>query len=202
MRLPLLIGSVLILAGCTQSPPPKSDTFYRLELPAAEKVAATPPVAGILEISRLDVDGVLSQRQLAYVDERTPVNVQSYRYELWVDAPGSLVQGALVDYLRAANLARTVLTPDTRAIPDFTLRGRIKRFEQVIGGGGARAAVEIEFSLSARDGRLLMPPKRYQASAPAASASPQAAVPAIARAVTKIAADLARDIAAAAGPSR
>lgn len=201
MRLPLLIGSVLILAGCTQSPPPKSDTFYRLELPAAEKVAAAPPIAGILEVSRLDVDGVLSQRQLAYVDERTPVNVQSYRYELWVDAPGSLVQGALVDYLRAANLARTVLTPDTRAIPDFTLRGRIKRFEQVIAGGGARAVVEIEFSLSARDGRLLIL-KRYDASAPAASSTPEAAVPAIAQAVSKIAAQLTKDLAAAAGASR
>jgi ABC-type uncharacterized transport system auxiliary subunit len=196
-----LIGFVLVLAGCTQSPPPKSDTFYRLDVPRAEKIAAEPPINGILEVSRLDVDGVVSQRSLAYVDERTPINVQSYRYELWVDAPGALVQGELVDYFREANLARTVLTPDTRAIPDFTLRGRIKRFEQVISSAGAHSAVEIEFSLSARDGRLLLL-RRYEASAPAAATTPQAAVPAIAQAVAKIAADLTRDLAAAAGPGR
>ncbi len=191
----VLMGLAVGLAGCAQ-PPPRSDTFYRLELPAAQRLPSE-ATSGILEVARLDVDGVLSQRSLAYIDERTPINVQSYRYEYWTDAPGMLVQSGLVDFLRQSNIARTVLTPDARATADYTLRGRIKRFEQVLAGKATKGVAEIEFTLSGRDGKLLLV-KRYMAEAPAASDSPQAAIRAITEAVGKIAAELARDIAAAA----
>lgn len=175
------------LTACAQPAPPK-DRFYRLE---TAPVAAhfTAPKLGIIEVSRLSTDGVLSERPLAYQDIDGALG--RYRYDLWAEPPAALLQGALVEALRQAGIAITVITPETRVPPDWIVRGRLNRFEMVTATGKASAAMELAV-VSARDGGLLLL-KTYQSDI-ASAAGPEAEVVALTRASSDIIAAFVADL--------
>lgn len=177
------------LAACAQPAPPK-DRFYRLETPpVAARFAA--PSLGVVEVSRLTTDGVLSERPLAYQD--ADGSLGRYRYDLWAEPPTALLQNALVDGLRQSGIAATVVTPETRVPPDWILRGRLNRFEMQARAGKAVASLELAV-VSSRDGSLLLL-KTYQAEVPSA-AGPEAEAAALTQAsgdiITAFIADLGR----------
>ncbi len=177
------------LAACAQPAPPK-DRFYRLETPSvAARFAA--PALGVIEVSRLTTDGVLSERPLAYQD--ADGSLGRYRYDLWAEPPTALLQNALVDSLRQSGIAATVITPETRVPPDWMVRGRLNRFEMLAGAGKVVASLELAV-VSSRDGALLLL-KTYQAEVPSA-AGPEAEAAALTKAsatiMTAFIADLGR----------
>lgn len=175
------------LAACAQQAPPK-DRFYRLD--AAPVAARSPqPRLGVVEVSRLTTDGVLSERPLAYQDGDGALG--RYRYDLWAEPPTALWQGALVDALRQSALAATVVTPDTRVPPDWIVRGRLTRFEMQAQAGKAVASLELAV-VSARDGQLLLL-KTYQREI-AAATTPEAEVTALTRASSDILAAFVADL--------
>lgn len=180
----------VILTACAQSAPP-ADNFYRLEIapPAHRNAAARLP--GVLEVNRLDADGVLSERALAYHDKDG--SLARYRYDLWAETPGTLVQDQLVEVLRAGKAADKVVTPDLRVPPDWSLRGKLKRFELLPEQGKVLARMQLSV-VSAKDGALVLL-ETYEAETPSA-AGPRSAAAALARAtadiLTRFAADLAK----------
>lgn len=181
------------LAACAQQAPPK-DRFYRLEPPsAAARFAA--PALGVVEVSRLTTDGVLSERPLAYQD--ADGSLGRYRYDLWAEPPTALLQNALVDSLRQSGVAHTVITPEIRVPPDWILRGRLNRFEMQAGTGKVVASLELAV-VSSRDGGLLLL-KTYQAEVPSA-AGPEAEAAALTRASGDIITAFITDLARAAKP--
>lgn len=189
--LPLLAG-LLALAACAQPAPPR-DRFYRLE--TAPVTARFAPTLGVVEIGRLTTDGVLSERPLAYQDKDGTLG--RYRYDLWAEPPTALWQNALVGAVRQAGVAATVVTPDTRVPPDWTVRGRLMRFEMLAAGGQAVAAVELAV-VSARDGQLLLL-KTYEVEIPSAP-GPEAEAAALTRASSDILAAFVTDLGQAAKP--
>lgn len=185
-----MLAALLALAGCAQQAPPK-DRFYRLETAAISQHFT--PVLGVVEVGRLTSDGVLSERPLAYQDHDGAL--ARYRYDLWAEPPPALWQGALIEALRQSGLAATVVTPDTRVPPEWSVRGRLGRFEMVAPASKAVVAVELAV-VSARDGQLLLL-KTYQAEI-AAPAGPEAEVAALTRASSDILAAFVADLGRAA----
>lgn len=170
----------LALAGCA-GPPPPPDAFYRLEVaaPAAGKVV----LPGVLEIDRLATDGVLSERALAFAAAEGG-KLGHYKYDYWSEAPGLMMQDRLAGYLRAAAIADRVVTPELRLLADWTVRGKVRRLEQLVGRDAV--AVELELAVtSARDGRLVLQ-ETYARTVPARSERVEDAVVAAEAGVTEI----------------
>lgn len=186
----LLALTLLVLSACAGPPAPK-DQYYRLAVAEPTQPFAQPILPGVLEVDRLETDGVVSERALAF-QSRPGGPLGRYSYDYWSEAPGTMLQGRVVDYLRAANAADRVVTPDLRVPSDWTLRGKLRRFEQVSGAG--RVAVELQLAVvSARDGTLVLQ-ETYAAEPPSEGDRVEAAVAAIGRATSEILARFTADL--------
>jgi uncharacterized lipoprotein YmbA len=177
-RLRLVASAILLaaLAACA-SPTPPADHFYRLDAVPQVQPLARPVLPGVLEVSRLDVDGVLTERGLAY--QEPDGALARYRYDLWSDAPATALQQALAETLRSARVADQVVTPDLRVPPDWSLRGRLFRFEYL--PAQSKVAVRLQLAVvSARDGALVLM-KTYAEDLAVTAPGPEAAVAALSR---------------------
>lgn len=184
-----------VLSACASPAPPK-DNFYRLDVAASVRALDRAVLPGVIEVNRLDVDGALSERGLAYQEKDGAL--ARYSYDLWSDAPATALQLALAETLRHAHAADTVVTPDLRVPPDWTLRGRLYRFEYLPGQG--RVAVKMQLAVvSARDGALVLL-DTYAAEPLVQGAGPEAAVAALNRAVSDIFTRFISDLAKASIP--
>jgi ABC-type uncharacterized transport system auxiliary subunit len=190
--LPLL--AALALSACVAPPAPK-DTFYRLEAALPPQHYARPPLPGVLEVERVETEGVLSERAIAYLS--APGALQRYAYEYWADPPGMMLQDAVARALRQADVAATVVTPDLRVVPGWTLRAKLLRFEQV--PQSDRVAVTLRVAVLGADDSRLVLQHDYAAEAPTAGESPAAAAAAMGTAVADVLARLVADLGAA-GP--
>lgn len=191
----LPVALAATLAACAGSPPPR-DNFYRLDPGARVTAQARPVLPGVLEVNRLDVDGALSERGLAY--QENDGALARYSYDLWSDAPATALQLALAETLRRAGAADQVVTPDLRVPPDWMLRGRLFRFEYLPGHG--KVAVKMQLAVvSARDGALVLMDS-YAAEPAVQGSGPEAAVAALNRATADILSRFAADLAKASVP--
>lgn len=134
-----------MLSGCTQPPVPE-DTFYRLTLDGPERRFAPPLLQGTVEVQRFSADGLVGERALVYDSDAGQQRLHQRHYHFWTDSPTRMLQELLVDYLREANVAPRVVTPEHRARREYVVDGKIKRFEYVAASPG-RATVVVELSL-------------------------------------------------------
>jgi ABC-type uncharacterized transport system auxiliary subunit len=100
----------------------------------------------------------------------------------------------MVDYLRAAGLAREVVTASAGASPDWILRGRINRLEHVPAGTGERAIVELEIRVAKPRSASTLLAGTYRAERSANSGGLEATVRAFSAALTELLAELSRDL--------
>ena len=150
--IPLAVATMLILGGCLSGPAPP-DRFYRLEVPDAAARLEVPRLRGRLLVDSVRGDGMTSGRQMLYRSESDPSQVKREGYDNWVDSPPVMVQRAVVEFLRSANAAEVVITPEMRVDSDFHLGGRVDRFERLVGQGSSRVTIELEFTLVRAEGR-------------------------------------------------
>ena len=143
MRRLILAAALFLLAACAQPPVP-DDHFYRLAVNDPAPGAQT--LKGALEVQRFSADGVTAARPIAFSKPEAPGEFQAYHYHFWTEPPTVLLQNKLVEYLRAARLAASVVTPELRIAPQFVLTGRIKRFERIL-AAPPRVMAEIELGL-------------------------------------------------------
>lgn len=149
----LILGALvaLVLAACGAVEPPPRDSFYRLEVPPrATPLVPHPSYGEAVEVTRVDVSGVVGERSLAFV--RSGGALERYSYHFWTDPPAGQVSRALVERLRASGLFPAVYTPDLRQFSPLEVRGRLVAFEQVLTSAGAVARVTLDLSLT-RPGR-------------------------------------------------
>lgn len=177
------------LAACASPAPPK-DHFYRLDAVPRVQALDRAVLPGVVEVNRLDVDGVLSERGLAY--QGGDGALARYGYDLWSDAPATALQLALAETLRAAHVGDQVVTPDLRVPPDWMVRGRLFRFEVLPAQG--KVAVKLQLAaVSARDGALVLL-QTYAAEPAMQGSGPEAAVAALNRATADLFAQFVRDL--------
>ena len=144
--IPLAVAVSVILGGCLSGPAPK-DRFYRLEVPDAATRLELPRLRGRLLVDSIRGDGMTRERQMLYRKADDPSQVRREGYDHWVDAPPLMVQRAVVEFLRSANAAEVVVTPEMRVDADFRLGGRVHRFERLVGGGSPHVTVELGLTL-------------------------------------------------------
>lgn len=168
------------LVSCGGGPPPPKDEFYRLNVVAPSTTFPTPVLNGTVEVSRLHADGVTIERAIAYSSKKTQLTQYAYHY--WTETPVRLLQEALVDQLRAAKVAPLVVTPEHRALSDYNVLGKVRRFEH-LREGSPRVVVEVELTVqNASDGQVLLL-ETYMVEEPASDATVPAAAEAMSRAV-------------------
>ncbi len=196
MRKAFSILVLAALAACAQPAPPR-DNFYRLQVAAPAHPLDKPVLPGVLEVNRPDLDGALAERALVYQDKDGAL--ARYAYDLWSDAPATVIQQSLSEYLHAANAAGQVVTPDLRVPPDWALRGRLSRFEYLPATGKVQMRLQLSV-ISARDGALVLM-QTYAAEPAVQGQGPEAAVAALGRATSDILARFMADLAKAEVPS-
>lgn len=155
----VLLAVVSVVAACGTSGPVPENHFYRLEVPAPA-TAGTRLLDGILEVDRMLATGSLSQRSIVYRHKDNPHQLKAYHYHHWNEAPGILLQAAMVGYLRDAGVAEKVMTPEMRARPQYAVTGRVVKLERVIGGPPA-GVIEMNFVLRRIADNTVMISKSY-----------------------------------------
>ncbi len=182
-------------AACSQPPVPQ-DRFYRLEAPPPETVVDEPRLDGTLEVVRMAADGLTAGRPIVYSDTRNPLEANEYAYHFWTQPPTIMLRDELVQYLRAAGVARAVVTPELRLEPDYILTGRIKRLERVL-GASPKALIEMELALRQRRDERLIVLRTYRSEHEAPGDNVAATVTAMNTALAEIYANFLEDLLAA-----
>ncbi|MCW8914946.1 MAG: ABC-type transport auxiliary lipoprotein family protein [Magnetovibrio sp.] len=185
------LALVLGLSACAAPPPQPEDVYYRLT-PRADMKLTAPVLDGIVEVDRFSAAGSPSSRPILYAEDGTPV-VTEYHYHFWIEAPPTMLQSALVSYLRSSGIAKQVVTPEMRVRPDYTVQGRLIRLDTVH-GTSASGIAHFELALRReRDGKLVVLGE-YDTEIPASDDTVKASVAAIDEAVNKVFADFVADI--------
>ena len=141
----------LALAGCFGSAPPiPDDIYYRLKLDAPAQRFDAPRVGQIV-VERPGAASVYTSRDIAYSDQAPHLALSHYHYHHWVDPPPQLLQHELADYLRAANVARAVMTEAGRQAPAWRIAGTVRRFERQRSDSGWQVAVALELRAEPAD---------------------------------------------------
>ena len=186
---PLL--AVLVL-GCAADPVPQ-DRYYRL---ASRPDVASGPARLALDttvvVERFAADGLTRDRAIVYSENGTDVEVRRHLYHHWTEPPAELLRDDLVRYLRAAGVARRVVTPELRVRAEYAITGHLQRFERVLDG----ARVRVRLRLALHDGRSdgLVWSDIYENEAQATGDSVSAAVHAFNGALESIFARFVKDI--------
>ncbi|MEE9608774.1 MAG: ABC-type transport auxiliary lipoprotein family protein [Myxococcota bacterium] len=141
----LLALALPAASGCVSGPAPQ-DHFYRLEVGAPQ---ATPGrrLAGTVEVGRFRSDALMGGRPLLHRETSAAPEIGRYAYHSWSDPPTIMVQTELSSFLRAAQVADTVVTPEVRVKPDYVIGGRILRFERVLENSPGHVVVELELNV-------------------------------------------------------
>ena len=189
----LMLGMAALAGACAQPPLPE-DRFYRLAVTTSPAPLARPPLAGVLEIERFVADGLTAGRPIVWSQSGQAHALSEYHYHFWVEAPTVLLRDQLVAQLRAAKVARSVVTPEMRIDPDYVLSGKIKRLERVV-GATPQVVVELELAVRRTAGDSLAFLNTYRVEEPVAADSVAAAVAAINKALGAIYARFTADLA-------
>ena len=171
------------------------DHFYRLaELPAPEKLSS--PLVDVLAISTLQSDALLRERAILYSEAQTPLTIRRYHYHFWTHVPGQLIQEQMLDQLRAAGVARSVIRYGEQPRVDAVVEGYLKRFERLVGNGRPRAALALElvYRKRAQDSEPLI--RTYEVVETATNDSMHATVTAFSAALHKVYAAFTAELAA------
>jgi ABC-type uncharacterized transport system auxiliary subunit len=134
------------------------------------------------------------ERVMLHRSADDPSQVRRAGYDYWVDSPPAMVQRAVVAFLRSANAAEAVITPEMRLDADFRLAGRVNRFERLVADGSDRATIELEFNLVRLEDHELLLLKTYREEEDVAGSEIGDSVEAFSRALHRILERLAADL--------
>lgn len=188
--LSLMVG---LLTACAAQPPVPQDRYYRLQAVVAAAPTGAPTLPGTLEVERFSADGLTAGRPIVYMDAQNPNQLREYNYHFWTQPPTVMLRDELVTYLRAANVANNVVTPEMRIPSDYVLTGRIRKLEQITGTTDS-TAMELEISLRRQADGKLMFLKSYLHETKTSSQAVNAAVNALNQSLNIIYADILADL--------
>ncbi|HET6621865.1 MAG TPA: ABC-type transport auxiliary lipoprotein family protein [Dongiaceae bacterium] len=159
-----LLPLLALLAGCIGSAPavPKEQYFRLIASAPAEQ--ARKPIKGGLEIVPFGGEGVMTERPLLFTaDNGRKLEQRNYAY--WTDAPPQMLRDQLVAYLRQAKVADNVVPSELRIDTAYTVRGTIKRLEQLVGAKDG-AVISLEFAVIEKSSDRLVLSKVYTSEKP------------------------------------
>jgi uncharacterized lipoprotein YmbA len=142
--------AVLILfgAGCGGTIPKTRYYVLAVPAPAPQAREASPFTAAVMPFRAPDQ---LEQDRIVY--RPSAVEIDFYEYHRWAERPASTLTAAFVQRLRAQRLFSTAAVFDGKGRPDYLIRGRVDRLEEVDSPEGV--SVRVELSAEAVDGKTL-----------------------------------------------
>ncbi len=189
MIAPLL---ALLALGCAAEPVPQ-DRYYRLaSRPDVAPGPARPALDATIVVERFAADGLTRDRAIVYSENGSDVEVRRHLYHHWTEPPAELLRDDLVRYLRAAGVARRIVTPELRVPADYEITGHLQRFERVL--DAARVRVRLRLALHDAHSDGLVWSGIYENEAQAEEDSVSAAVHAFNGALESIFARFVKDI--------
>jgi ABC-type uncharacterized transport system auxiliary subunit len=135
---------VAVLAGCGGSMP--KTNYYALNLPAPAPHPREPGPYSVA-VMPFQAPDHLDRDRILY--RPSAVEVGFYEYHRWAERPPAAITTALVERLRAARIFASVSPFDGRSKPDFLLRGRVNRLEEVDAPGEVTVQVQLSAELVA-----------------------------------------------------
>lgn len=143
----LLAAAALALAACAAAPMP-TDRYYRVD-----SVAEVQPLdhAPTVRVEPFDAAGLYAERQLIYRRPEAQGAFEQYRHQFWIEPPGLMLGDGLRASLHKALGESRVLGRNSRTRADFIVRPRLRRLEQLIEVGQARAAYGVDFLVTDED---------------------------------------------------
>ncbi len=197
LRKIILLLSLILLSGCMggNSSNIPQDHYYRLPTPANTTILSTPLLDGTLEINAIQTRGMLHERAILFIREQQPLEVNPYHYYYWVNAPASLVQQHLIDYLQQKNLAHSQHRYRADDPADFRLEGELLHFERYMGVKIIEAQIELELVLRDNRNKQILLRKTYAHNFPAKSGEMADTANAFGLALAAIYQQFARDVA-------
>lgn len=183
---------LLALAACSQSEVPQ-DRFYRIVAQPPAAPLAAPVVEAALEVERPDADGLTAGRPIVYADRARPNQLYTYNYHFWAEPPAIMLRDQLVACLRAAGVAREVVTEDLRVGAGLSVVGKVRRLEQIL-GEAPTVVVEIELGVRDNARARMRHLATYAAEAAADDDGVAAAADAFNRAFTEVCTRFAADL--------
>ncbi len=189
--LPLLAA----LAGCFGAAPPvPKEQYFRLiaDAPAAQSAK---PISGGIEVVPFAAEGVMSERPLLFTaDGGRKLEQRNYAY--WTDAPPQMLRDQMVTYLREAAVADRVVPSELRLETDYTVRGTVKRLEQLVGSRSG-AVISLEIAVIEKSNDRLILSEVYTAEKPTSGERIDDAVAALNSGLDEIFAAFTADLAEA-----
>jgi cholesterol transport system auxiliary component len=157
----------ITIIACQSGPAPR-EAYYRLE-PEIQQFAPDPLACGTILVGRFETRGFAGGRAIVFRDQDNSLEIQRYHYHLWSETPALMIQDAIARSLRAAGLARYVITPVERANADWIVSGRLIRMDHYPNATPGRVEIETEIGMVAANTRGTLFLKRYLETEPAAS---------------------------------
>ena len=190
-----LLPVLVLLSGCFGSAPavPKEQYFRLIATVPADQ--SPEKISGGLEVVPFDGEGVMSERPLLFTaDDGRKLEQRNYAY--WTDAPPQMLRDQLVAYLKQAGVADSVAPSELRLDSAYTIRGTIRRLEQMVGSGSG-AVISLELAVMETSSDRLILSKVYTAEKPTSGDNIDGAVAALNDGLDEIFTAFAGDLAAA-----
>jgi len=155
-----------LLQGCANSQPVPSDSFYRLAIqPVKQSEYNSIPISGILSISRFSTDALHSERPMLYTEDDSGLILNQYHYHHWIDSPANMIQEQMVRYFQDSGALQNVYTSGTTNSYDYLLKGKLFRFERVV-GSSSRVDIELEINFLKKSAQENILSRRYKKEIP------------------------------------
>ena len=156
LRITSVVVAVAMLLGCATQEPVPENNFYRLQIDAPQQPAGS-ILNGTLAVGPLQGNGLVGGRAMVYSEASLPLQLRQYHYHNWIESPPQLLQEQLVLFLRAAGVAKQVISTDTGVNAEYLVSGKIRKLLENRSSNGALVTVGLELALiRTRDMQMLL----------------------------------------------
>ena len=118
----LMVVASILLAACGA---PRAVKYYVIDLPPSPPVTAAAQFPITLLVSRITASHLYNDDRLVYGSG--PVQLGTYDYERWAEAPANMIQELLVSTLRSTGQYATVARVASSVRGDYVLRGHLNQ---------------------------------------------------------------------------
>ena len=120
MQFSALLMLAMLVAGCGAARPVK---YYVLDVNPAPANSATAQIPVTLLVGRLSASHLYHDDRLVYGSG--PVQLGTYEYDRWAEAPADMVQDMLVTILRSSGQFRAVSRVTSNVRGEYVVRGHL-----------------------------------------------------------------------------
>ncbi|MGM0452217.1 MAG: ABC-type transport auxiliary lipoprotein family protein [Thermodesulfobacteriota bacterium] len=193
-----LVTGVIILVGvaCGVSHPPRSVQYYTLHYPPPETVTQT-PLSVAIHVKKIAAPSPYDTHHIVYADNAYRRN--TYNYHQWISDPDEMLTAYLVRDLRAANIAKTVMTSSPPSETTHIIEWEINSFYEDDSRKQWQAVLELTLTLASagktpRRAAEVIFQKTYRVTRPLSRNNPLSLARSMSAAMQKISGEIAGDV--------